>query len=225
MSSSNWKTEVLAIFRKELTNELRAKSGLTTAGLFGVVTVFTIGFASINSHLNGDIAAGLIWVAILFSAVIALPRTFILEEEQGTADLLRLVARPHAVYWGKALFNLVQITVMASVLSFLYFGFADLTVKVPWLYAMSLFGGCAALSGAVTLTGAIVARAANRAALAGAVAVPSLLPIMAMGVSGMRVAFGVGFESGGQLWTMGLIGYAALTLSLGPWLFAAIWKS
>lgn len=223
--NSNWGTEVFAVYRKEAISELRAKSGLATAGLFGVVAVFTIAFATMNSRLDGNIAAGLVWVAILFSSVIALPRTFLVEEEQGTGDLLRLMARPHAVFWGKALFNLTQMIIIASVLSFLYLGFTGLSLKMPWLFVASLIAGCAALAGAVTLSGAIVARAANRAALAGAVAVPSLLPIMAMGVSGMRAAFGVGFAESAQYWTVGLAGYAVLTLAIGPWLFAAFWKS
>jgi heme exporter protein B len=204
--------------------ELRSKSGLATAGLFAVAAVFTIGFATMNSHLDGDIAAGLIWVAILFSSVLALPRTFIVEEEQGTADLLRLTARPHAVFWGKALFNLLQMLVMAATLSVLYLGFTGLSLQSPWLYVATLVGGCAALSGAVTLTGAIVSRATNRGALAGAVAIPGLLPIMGMGVSGMRSAFGVGFQASGQLWALGLLGYATLVLAIGPWVFAAVWK-
>ena len=223
--SSSWKAEILAVLRKELRSEIRAKSGLTTAGLFGVVTVFTISFASINTKLNGSIAAGLFWVAVLFSGVISLPRTFIVEEEQGTGDLLRLWARPHAVFWGKAMFNFTQIAIMAGILGFLYVGFAALTIKVLWLFAFSLFGGCAALAGAVTLTGAIVAKAANRAALAGAIAVPILMPIMAMGVVALREAFGAGFEGTGQLAAMGMLAYATATLAIGPWLFASIWKS
>jgi heme exporter protein B len=223
--SSSWKAEIGAVFRKEVRTELRSRTGLTTAGLFGIVTVFTLGLASMNSKLDGNIAAGLLWVAILFSGVNSLPRTFILEEEQGTGDLLRLWSRPHAVYWGKALFNVVQITAMASLLSFLYLGFAVLQLKVVWLFALTLLGGCAALAGAVTLTGAIVARAVNRSALAGAIAVPILLPIMAMGIAGMRSAFGTGFVESGQMAALGLLGYAAATLAIGPWLYAAIWKS
>ncbi|HSI73988.1 MAG TPA: heme exporter protein CcmB, partial [Fimbriimonas sp.] len=161
--SSAWKTEILAVLRKELQSEMRAKSGLMTAGLFGVVTVFTISLATMNTKLDGNIASGLLWVAVLFTAVIALPRTFILEEEQGTGDLLRLLARPHAVFWGKALFNLLLICAMSVVLSVLFLGFTGMSLKVAWLYWACLFAGCSALAGAVTLTGAIVARAQNRA--------------------------------------------------------------
>jgi heme exporter protein B len=223
--SSSWKTEIVAVLRKEAIGELRAKSGLMTAGLFGVVTVFTISLASMNTKLDGNIASGLLWVAVLFTSVITLPRTFILEEEQGTGDLLRLLARPHSVFWGKSLFNLVLICSMAVVLSVLFLGFTSMSIKVAWLYWATLMAGCGALSGAVTLTGAIVARAGNRAALAGAVAVPILLPILAMGVGGMRSSFGVGLASSGQMAALGLAGYAVATFVIGPWLFAAIWKS
>jgi heme exporter protein B len=178
-----------------------------------------------NTKLDGNIASGLLWVAVLFTAVIALPRTFILEEEQGTGDLLRLLARPHAVFWGKALFNLVLICAMSVVLSVLFLGFTGMSLKVAWLYWATLLAGCSALAGAVTLTGAIVARAQNRAALAGAVAVPILLPILAMGVGAMRTSFGTGLIPSGQMAAMGLLGYAIATFAIGPWLFAAIWKS
>lgn len=205
-------------------SESRSRHGLATAGLFGLVTVFTVSFATMSSSLNGDIASGLIWVAILFAAVIALPRVFLLEEEQGTGDLLRLMARPHAVFWGKALFNLIQVLVMSAILSILYFGFADLSVKVPWLYWFTLLGGCMAMAGAVTLTGALVAQASNRSAVAAAVSVPILLPVMSMGVSGMRTAFGVGFTDSGIFAACGLLAYAVATFAIGPWLYAAIWK-
>lgn len=212
------------MLRKEFLTEARSRNGIATAGLFGVVTVFTIAFATLNTKLNGDIAAGLIWVSILFSSILALPRVFLAEEEQGTGDLLRLFGRPHAIFWGKALFNLFQVLLVTTLLSFLFFGFTDFSVKTPWLYAFSLVGGCAAMAGAVTLSGAIVARAANRSAVAAAVSIPILLPVMSMGVSGMRAAFGVGFLSLGINSAFGLLAYAVATFAIGPWLYAAIWK-
>jgi len=40
----------------------------------------------------------LISVALLFAAIVALPRTVLVEEEQGTGDLLRLLAKPEDVF-------------------------------------------------------------------------------------------------------------------------------
>ncbi|MGV3614503.1 MAG: heme exporter protein CcmB [Fimbriimonas sp.] len=235
--SSSWRREIGAVFRKEVQTELRSRSGIVTSGLFGLCAVITIAVATFSTKLNGEIAAGLLWVTILFSSVLALPRTFLLEEEQGTADLLRQFARPHAVFWGKALYNLLLNAVTATGLTLLFLVFTSMTVSVPWLLAANVLAGCAALTGAVTLCGALVARAANQAALAGAVSIPLLMPVLGMGVAGLRVALSSGildapsnafaqsFYNGGVLWTVGLLGYAVTSLVLGPWLYAAVWKS
>lgn len=232
-----WGTEILAIFRKEAQSELRSRSGLVTSGLFGMACVVTLALASFTTKLSGDIAAGLLWVAILFSAVLALPRTFLLEEEQGTADLLRLTARPHAVFWGKALFNLSLTTLTSAGITLLFCLFTSVPVAVPWLLALTVFGGCAALTGSVTLCGALVARATNRAALAAAVSIPLLMPVLSMGISGLRVAFAANVFNqasspfteallrSGTMAALGLVGYSVASLVMGPWLYAAVWKS
>jgi heme exporter protein B len=193
------------------------------------VTVVTISLATYNQTIDKSLAAALLWIAILFAAILSLPRTFIAEEEHGTADLLRLMARPHAVFWGKALFNVVQAWITGAILSFLFFGFTHAPMKVPWLYLVCLISGCASVAGGVTLCGAFVARAANRYALAGAIAVPLLLPLVTLGVTGVRVAIGP-FETdlvllGGERAAFGLIAYAIITLVIGPPLYAAVWKS
>ena len=224
--SSNWRVEILAVFRKEWRTEVRSLSGLVTAFLFSVVTVYAISFAALNTKLTGTVVAGMLWVALLFSAASSLTRTFLAEEEQGTADLLRLVARPHAVFWGKALFNIVQCVITSTMLSVLYIGFSSTAVPIPWLFVVSLLAGCLSLAGAVTLCGAIASQASNRSMLAAAISVPLLLPLVALGVSGMRDSLGEGaVSSGGFTSVIGLIGYAVATLATGPYIFAAVWKT
>jgi heme exporter protein B len=220
----SWRREILAILRKEALSELRNPSGLVTTGLFSLLTVIAISLAAFGRTLSGSLAAGLIWVALIFAAIVALPRTFLMEEEQGTSDLLMLTARAHSVFWGKLLYNLALMLVTGAVLSFLFVGFTGVKVTVPWIYVVSLIGSCGALAGTVTLYGALVAQATNRAALAGAVSIPPLLPLLFMGVSGMRVALGEGTYEGGANAALGLVGYAAATIAIGPYLFAAVWK-
>ncbi len=225
--SPEWLAEIRAVFAKELRSELRARAGLMAATLFGVCTVSTISFASWGRSLDGQegVAASLLWAALIFSSVVALPRAFLAEEEGGTADLLRLVARPHAVFWGKALFNLVLMGLTALTLSGLFFLLSDISVSRPWLYLVVIGGGCIALAGSVTLCGALVAQAASRAALVGAIALPLLLPLTFLGVQGMREALGDPGTDGNAREAVGLVGYAALTWATGPYLFAAVWKS
>jgi heme exporter protein B len=206
---NDWSREIKAIFRKEFESEIRTRSGLATVALFSLAAVVAIAFAAFNVRLSGSLASGLLWVTLLFTAAVALPRAFVVEEEQGTGDLLRLIARPEAVFWGKALYNLGLMLVTGAVLSILFFTLVGMGVENLGLYAICLVGSCASLAGAVTLCGALVAQAAGRGALAGAIAIPLLLPLVALGVAGMRVALGEGMLRGGQ----------------DPALFAAVWKS
>lgn len=223
--NSSWRDEIAAVFAKELRTELRSQSGLLTAGLFGVATVVAVAFGTLGTRLTGGLAAGLLWVALLFAATLALPRTFLAEEEAGTADLLRLYGRPHAVFWGKALFNLVQMTAFTMAFSAIFLVLLDVRLVHPGLYALGVFGGGAALAGSLTLCGALAAPSANRTALAAAVALPLLVPMFAIGVSVLRVSFGVGGWDGGIRAGFGIVGYAVLTFALGPYVFAAVWKS
>ncbi|MBI1757062.1 MAG: heme exporter protein CcmB [Fimbriimonas ginsengisoli] len=217
-----WRREIGAVFAKELAVELRSKAGLMTAGLFGLSAVVAIAMASFNQNVSPTLAAGLIWVVLIFASAVALPRAFLVEEEQATADLLRMIARPHAVFWGKALFNLAQMLVIGLVTSGLYLLFSARPTPQPGLFVLTIALGCAALAGTVTLCGALVAQAANRASLAGAVSVPLLIPLAALGVAALRTA--LGDPGAGEQAAAGLAGYAAVTLAVGPHLYAAVWK-
>ena len=228
MSSSSrdsWFREIRALFVKELRTEVRTKSALLTAGLFSVVAVVAIAFAVAGRALAGDLAAGMLWVTLLFASAISLPRAFVVEDEQGTGDLLRLMAQPHAVFWGKALFNLLQMLITSAVLAVLFSVLTGTEVSHGALYAASLAAGSAALAGTVTLCGALVAQAANRWTLAGAVSLPLLLPMIALGVAATRVAFGFGGLPGGVTACVGLACYAVATLAAGPYVFAAVWRN
>ncbi len=220
---AGWRAEIRSVFRKELRTELRSRSGLLSALLFSVSTVVAISFAGYREPLPGSLAGGLLGAMLIFAASLALSRTFVVEEDQGTGDLLRLMARPHAVYWGKTLFNVAQMLLFGVAISALFLLFTGLEVMLPSLFALCLFGFCVSLAGAVTLSGALVAQAASRSVLAVVISLPLLLPLIVVAIAGFRVAFGEG-TFGGWPAGFGLIGYAAASLAIGPPLFAEIWK-
>jgi heme exporter protein B len=222
--SSSWRVEISAIYRKELQTELRTRSGILTTGMFSLVSVVAISFAALQERLSPSVAASLLWVTLLFSSVISLPRAFIAEEEGGTSNLLRLMARPHAIYWGKALFNLLQMSLTALAITLLFALLANLQLGHWEVYFLALAGGCTSLSGAVTLCGALVAQASNRSALAAAIGVPLLLPLVILGVGAMRICFGAGGYDAGLTSALGLVVYSLAIFAAGPWLFAAVWK-
>ncbi|MBS1717397.1 MAG: heme exporter protein CcmB [Armatimonadetes bacterium] len=221
---STWDSEIRAMVRKELQCEFRNRSGLYSGLLLSLTTVFVMSFAFYGRTLTGEGAAGMLWAALLFAGVGSLNRAFVAEDENGTGDLLRLWARPYSVYWGKMIFAFLVMTVTAFLVTLLFVVTSSLDVKSPLLLVTSLVGGCGCLAEIVTLSSAIVSRGNSRSALAGVVALPQLIPLVALGAGATRAAFGVGDLGNGFFTCVGIWAYTLLVVSLGPHVFAAIWK-
>ncbi len=222
--SSTWGREVGAVIRKELMTELRNKSATFTAIMLSITTVFTLAFAFFGRQMTGEGAAGMLWAALLFAGVGTLTRAFVAEDEQGTGDLLRMWARPHAVYWGKAIFAFAQMVLTGFLVTLLFVILTGVTVKVPLMLVSSLIGGSAALAATVTLVSALISRGANRGTLAGVVALPLLLPLVALGVTAGRSAFDGISPSTGWSGSAGVWLYTLLVFATAPYQFAAIWR-
>lgn len=197
------------------------RQGLTAALLMAVVTVVALGFASLGAGLSVGLQAGLFWIALLFGLFNALARGFIVEEETGTADLLRVGATPSCVYWGKWLFHLSLYGLLSLIVVPLFYLFLKPASGSGWsLFAMWLLGGLSLVT-AMTFCGALVARTTVRGVLLAAVTFPLLLPMVLMAIAGTKQALlGQNVLDAIQ----GLLGYG-LTLSAGAsWIFDKIWR-
>ena len=77
---------VVAMLRKDLRVELRTFESIPAMTLFAVTTFVLFHFGLDRSTLEGDLAAGVLWVTLLFAAVLGQNRLFVAEEEQGGFD-------------------------------------------------------------------------------------------------------------------------------------------
>jgi heme exporter protein B len=129
--------DVGALARKDLLLELRARDTLPAMLLFVVSTLVVFHF--VLPAESSDLAAtGLLWVALLFTALLGLSRAFAAEREQGVIDGLVLAPSDRSAIWlGKAL----------SILAFL--GLAEV-IALP-AYALFFRPVSAALVGGVVL--------------------------------------------------------------------------
>ncbi len=223
--SSSWVRQVRAIVGKELRTELRSKHGLFTAGLFGFLTVIAMVFASYAEKPSPTVAAGMLCVALVFSAVVTLPRTMIVEDEQGTFEMLQLLAEPSAAYFGKALTNCVQMVFASVVLGSVFIAMVEIPVARPLMFVLALLVLALALAGGTSFCGALVIGATNRWMLAGVVALPLLVPVVFLGVITLRTGLAGGFDEAGSESLVALAGYALVTLTAGPRLIAAVWRN
>src|SRR5918911_4302362 len=87
-----------ALARKDLLLELRARDTLPSMLLF-VVAVFVVFHFSLPARSSDVAASGLLWVAIVFTALLALGRAFVPEREQRVLDALVLAPSDRSAIW------------------------------------------------------------------------------------------------------------------------------
>jgi heme exporter protein B len=94
----NYFGDVRALARKDLLLELRARDTLPAMLLF-VVAVFVVFHFSLPSSSSDLAANGLLWVAIVFTALLGLGRAFVPEREQRVFDGLVLAPSDRSAIW------------------------------------------------------------------------------------------------------------------------------
>jgi heme exporter protein B len=175
----NYVTDVGALARKDLLLELRARDTLPAMLLFVVSTLVVFHFV-----LPGDsselAATGLLWVAIIFTALLGLTRAFSAEREQGVIDGLVLAPSDRSAIWlGKSLSILVFL-VLAEVVALPAFAlfFGDVGgVMIAGVLLADL--GIAAVG---TLLAAMAAASRARELLLPLLFLPLAIPIVVGGV-------------------------------------------
>jgi heme exporter protein B len=90
--------DVGALARKDLLLELRARDTLPAMLLFVIATFVVFHFA-LPSGSSQLAASGLLWVAIVFTALLALGRAFVPEREQHVFDGLVLAPCDRSAIW------------------------------------------------------------------------------------------------------------------------------
>ncbi len=172
---------VLALLRKELLVELRTLESIPGMSLFAVTTFVVFHFALQQDTVSGQEAAGILWVTILFAAMLGINRLFVADADQGGFDgfLLAPVDRT-ALLLAKAASLLAYLLVLELVavpaFALLLLG-PPLGQALPGLLAPLALGdlGVAAIG---TLVAALAVRTRARDLLGPLLALPLLVPVV-----------------------------------------------
>ena len=79
-----------AVLRKDLRLELRAPQAVPAMALFSVTTLVVFHFALQRNTVEGELAAGVLAVTLLFAAMLGISRLFVAEREEGGLDAFLL---------------------------------------------------------------------------------------------------------------------------------------
>ncbi|MEE9245141.1 MAG: heme exporter protein CcmB [Gemmatimonadota bacterium] len=142
----------VGVARKDLLIERRSKAAFNAMAFFAALVLFIFSFAlgpeapglsPAGQTLLQYLWPGLLWVAIFFTGILALGRSFQLEMDSGGLQALRLYPGDlKAIYLGKLAANLVVLLAMELLLiplsAVLYN--VDLWTKLPGLLGVTVLG-------------------------------------------------------------------------------------
>src|SRR6187399_2923042 len=168
--------DVAALARKDLRLELRARDTLPAMALFVVATLVVFHFA-LPGGASEDAAYGLLWVALVFTALLGLGRAWTPEREAGALDGLVLATADRSAIWlGKALATLAFL-LAAEVVALPAFALFFAPLDGP-----ALLGVLLASVGICSLVSAMAAAARGREVLLPLLFLPLAIPLVVGGV-------------------------------------------
>jgi heme exporter protein B len=130
-------TGLLSIFsstlRKDLRLEWRSKDAINSMLFFALLVVVIFSFAfNPTAEESRRIAGGLIWVAFLFAAVVALNQTWARELRNQVLDAYRVSPAPaNSLFLAKAFGNFIFVSVLEALMTPLFMVFYNLRSLGP----------------------------------------------------------------------------------------------
>ena len=186
-----WRDAVL-VAGKDLRLELRSRVTTNQVAPFAVLVLVLFAFAlDPDRGILARVSAGLYWVAVLFSALLAIQRAFAVEAADGNRDGLRLSGLdPAGIFLGKALAIAVQLLALELLLLggvILLYG-TDVT---DWTYVVvTCVAATVGLAAAGTIYGVLAAGLRVRETLLPLLLLPVVAPVLIGSTQVFEVALG-----------------------------------
>ena len=171
--------DVAALARTNLRLELRSRDTVPSLLLFVVSTLVVFRFA-LPADASDLAATGLLWIAVLFTALLALTRAFVAERDQRVLDGLVLTPCDRSAIWlGKALSILMFLVVVEAIAlpAFALF-FAPIDAATVAAFALADVG----IVVVGTLLAAMAAASRARELLLPLLFLPLVIPVIVGGV-------------------------------------------
>ena len=178
-------SDVVVLARKDLVLEFRARDTLPAMLLF-VVSVLVVFHFALPRGSSRTASVGLLWVAIVFTALLGLARSFVAEREQGLLDGLVLAPCDRSTIWlakGIATFVFLALAELVALPAF-----ALLFAPVHWSTIAGVALADVGISAVGTLLAAIAAAGRARELLLPLLFLPLAVPIVVGGVGASVVA-------------------------------------
>ncbi|HUG16998.1 MAG TPA: heme exporter protein CcmB [Thermomicrobiales bacterium] len=204
-----------AIARKDLTTELRAKAGFNGVAALGVTILILLGLAlGPDTQALRNAAVGAVWLATLFSGVLAFNRSFQVELESGALEPLLQYPGPRwTIFAGKLLGNLMFVTLMVSIV--VAAGVVLFGVQIPdgWPSLLGVLAlGVVGLVVLGTFYASMASRSRAREVLLPLLLFPMLVPVLLAATTASKALLGADLMHEAGAWIRLLAAYDLIFL-------------
>ncbi|MFZ1321098.1 MAG: heme exporter protein CcmB [Ignavibacteria bacterium] len=214
----------LLVFKKDLSSELRTRYVINSLLMFVLVTISIIKFALGDEKVDNEILTGLLWIAIFFTSVSGLSRTFVKEEEKDTSTALKLSTGTDSVIIGKLFFNLILTFFLNLLILILFILITEYQIKNLSGFLIVIVLGNLGLVSASTIIAAIISKANSKGTLYPVLSFPILLPLLITVINATKLA-SLGVETDklfGEIQI--LVSYFVVVTVASLMLFKFIWE-
>src|SRR5689334_18642213 len=212
-----------ATLAKDVRLEWRSKDAINAMLFFSLLVVVIFSFAfDPTAEESRRIAGGLIWVAFLFAAVVAMNQTWGRELRNQVLDAYRVSPAPaNALFLAKSVGNMLFVCIIEAVMAPLFVVFYNLRVVGPLtqLAAVALLGTWALVVNG-TFFSALSLRTRNREVMLPLILFPISIPAV-LGMVEATTAILTG-EGSSRFWIALLLAYDAAFTTICLLLFQTV---
>jgi heme exporter protein B len=179
-------SQVYAIVWKDLLLELRTRERIVAMLAFAVLAGVLFNYSLDRTLVRPqDVAAGLVWMTIVFGGLLGIGRTFHLEAQDGAFQgVLTSPAPKDAVFLGKTLANFILLYIVALLVVAVFMLFFSLEIGgSPGMLALTLALGSLGFVALGTLFSAVSSGTHMGETLLPILIFPLLVPMIIYGVS------------------------------------------
>ncbi len=217
-----WRDAML-VAGKDLRIEARSRVATNQVAPFAIVILVLFGFAlDPDRGVLGRASAGLFWVAVLLSSLLAVQRSFAVEAGDGAADGLRLSGLdPAGVFLGKAAAVAAQLALLQVVLAIGIVVLYDADLGGPVLLVATCAAATVGLAAAGTVYGVLAAGLKVRETLLPLLLLPVVAPVLLSATRAWEAGMGISVDDGWR-WAQLLAVFAVVYVTLGVLAFGAL---
>jgi heme exporter protein B len=171
---------MIAALRKELLLQWRTRGQMMAVFVFGAAALLLFSFAiGPNAAMLRTFSGGFLWLGLLLSSTLTLSESFHSEmENRALEGLLLLPTNPLVLYYGKAIANWIQLTILGVALVPIMVVLYDAGTTRLGLLLLVILLGAAGLSAPGTLYGAMTAQLKAKQTLLPLLLFPLIVPAL-----------------------------------------------